>query len=67
MFHTYNSYITDYKGELAIPSWAILLLVALGQIIVGAILYLIMKICILDKASPRRYQPVTPPESPRMG
>lgn len=33
---------------MAIPAWAIIVLVALGQVIIGAVIYIILKKTILD-------------------
>ncbi|KAF7270930.1 uncharacterized protein LOC143198792 [Rhynchophorus ferrugineus] len=37
-----------YLRTMAIPAWAIILLVALGQILIGAVLYIILKKTIVD-------------------
>lgn len=37
-----------FSGEAAIPGWAILVCVAVGELLVGGISYLIMKKIILD-------------------
>lgn len=40
-----------FAGGLPIPAWAIIVAVALGNLIVGAILYAVMYKCILSKGS----------------
>ncbi|KAJ8974459.1 hypothetical protein NQ317_001581 [Molorchus minor] len=53
-----------YMRQLAIPAWAIVTLVAIGQLLVGGLFYIILKICILDKPLPPRYQQVAPAVGP---
>ncbi|KAF7270931.1 hypothetical protein GWI33_016140 [Rhynchophorus ferrugineus] len=38
-----------YMKPLAVPAWAIVLLVAIGQIIIVSLLYLLLKAVILDR------------------
>jgi hypothetical protein len=53
-----------YYRYTAVPAWAIVLLVGLGQIIFGAILFVILKFLVVDQAiKPRYIQALT---SPRM-
>ncbi|KAJ3660199.1 hypothetical protein Zmor_004665 [Zophobas morio] len=44
-----------YYRYSAIPAWAVVLLVGLGQLIIGAILFLILKFFVLDQVKPTRY------------
>jgi len=53
-----------YLRPLGLPAWAIVVLVAIGEIVLGALAYLIMKVGIVDTPSKPRYAPapVLPPE-----
>lgn len=41
---------------MAVPSYVIVILVAIGQMIIGGLFYILLKICILDKPIAPRYQ-----------
>ncbi|XP_028133890.1 uncharacterized protein LOC114329075 [Diabrotica virgifera virgifera] len=45
-----------YLRAAAIPSYVIVILVAIGQMIIGGLFYVILKLCILDKPISPRYQ-----------
>lgn len=45
------------SGDLAIPAWAIVVLVGLGQIIIGAVVFFVMKRVILDTPITGSYTP----------
>ncbi|KAH1003752.1 hypothetical protein HUJ04_003621 [Dendroctonus ponderosae] len=47
----------QYLRPLAIPAWAIIVLVAIGQLVIGAFIYLLLKVVILDKPLQARYAP----------
>lgn len=49
--------IYSLLGPLAIPAWAIIALVAIGQMVIGALIYLLLKVAILDKPLQARYAP----------
>ncbi|XP_030759878.1 uncharacterized protein LOC115885193 [Sitophilus oryzae] len=44
-----------YMKPLLLPAWAIITLVAIGQLIIGALFYLLLKVTILDKPLNQRY------------
>ncbi|KAL1517676.1 hypothetical protein ABEB36_001411 [Hypothenemus hampei] len=44
-----------YMKPLPVPAFVIVILVAIGQLILGAIMYLIMKVAMLDKPFEPRY------------
>lgn len=46
-----------FLGDLAIPAWAIVLLVGIGQIIIGAVVFFIMKKVIVDTPITGSYTP----------
>ncbi|XP_055692280.1 uncharacterized protein LOC129795215 [Lutzomyia longipalpis] len=56
----------SYKRGLPIPAWAIIVAVALGNLIVGAILYAVMYRCILSKhaSSQNSYTPAMTIDEP---
>ncbi|XP_057672635.1 uncharacterized protein LOC130904094 isoform X1 [Diorhabda carinulata] len=53
----------SYMRESAVPPFVVVILVAIGEIIFGGILYVIFKFCILDKPISPRYQ-MAPREEP---
>ncbi|KAK4873394.1 hypothetical protein RN001_015423 [Aquatica leii] len=48
-----------YYKSAAIPSWAIILLVSLGELVMGAVLYFVMKKLIIDPPLSGTYSPPT--------
>ncbi|CAG9764222.1 unnamed protein product [Ceutorhynchus assimilis] len=46
-----------YLKPLGIPAWAIVVLVGLGQMVLGALTYLLLKVTVLDKPLKSRYAP----------
>lgn len=44
-------------GDLAIPAWAIIVLVGIGQLIVGGVVFFIMKKIIVDTPITGSYTP----------
>lgn len=53
----------SYMRESAIPPYVVVILVAFAEIVVGGMLYMILKFCILDKPITPRYQ-MAPREEP---
>lgn len=55
----------DYYRGLAIPAWAIIVICALGYLIIGGILYLVMRKFVLsDSDEPTQYQQPAPYQQP---
>nr|CAI5817573.1 unnamed protein product [Callosobruchus analis] len=50
-----------YMKPPGVPAWAVVILVAIGQLVFGGALYLLLKVCILDKPIAPRYQQIAPP------
>ncbi|CAG9863790.1 unnamed protein product [Phyllotreta striolata] len=52
-----------YMRQNAVPAYVVVILVAIGQIIIGALLYVLLKICILDKPLSPRYHLTQPTDN----
>ncbi|CAH1975501.1 unnamed protein product [Acanthoscelides obtectus] len=50
-----------YMKPPGVPAWAVVILVAIGQLVFGGGLYILLKVCILDKPIAPRYQQIAPP------
>lgn len=55
--NTYTLMLFYTLGDLAIPAWAIVVLVGLGQIIIGAVVFFVMKRIIVDTPITGSYTP----------
>ncbi|KAJ8922287.1 hypothetical protein NQ315_004226 [Exocentrus adspersus] len=53
-----------YMRKPAIPAWAVATIVGVVQIAFGGAIYILLKICILDKPIQPRYQQVVPAGAP---
>ncbi|XP_023310843.1 uncharacterized protein LOC108913319 isoform X3 [Anoplophora glabripennis] len=47
-----------YMRTSAIPGWVVALLIGIAQMVFGGMLYVLLKVCILDKPIQARYQQV---------